>query len=298
MLKISKLAAISLVAVLPLAACSGDNTDKKAKETKEVKITETSKVAKPAGEMKKAENAANDAVVIVNGTNISKLMLDKHVQYRTRGQKIDLTPEQRKAVIEDLISLELLRQDAIKKNLDKDENIIAMIENVKRGELAQANVNQIKDKQKLTEEDLKKKYDEYLKGNSLDFNANHILVKTEDEAKNVIKEIDGGADFAETAKKHSVGPTGVKGGALGWFGSNQMVAEFTEAVKKLEVGAYTKEPVKTKFGWHVILLNETRPATVVPYEQMKKQLQMKADTEIIQNAIAELKKNAKIEIIK
>ena len=300
--KITKLAAISLVAILPLTACSGDDGDKKTAEpaAKEMKKTEP---AKTADNMKKDEMAAEvdsgaKAVVVVNGQKISQLMLDKHVEYRTRGKKVELTPEQRQAVIDDLVSLELLRQDAVKKNLDKDQTIVAIIENVKRGELAQANVNQIKEKQQLSEEELKNRYDQYVKENALDFNASHILVKTEQEAKNVIKEIDGGADFAETAKKHSVGPTGVKGGELGWFGPNQMVAEFTAAVKKLAVGAYTKEPVKTKFGWHVIILKETRPANVVPYDQMKKQLQMKADTEIIQNAIADLKKDAKIEIIK
>ncbi|THB73326.1 MAG: peptidylprolyl isomerase [Gammaproteobacteria bacterium] len=300
---ITKLAAISLIALLPLTACSGDDAENNTvaapkQNATEQKAPDTAKDApKPDANADTNTPAPEKTIVaVVNGTQITQLMLDKHVEYRTRGKKVTLTAEQRKAVIDDIISLELLKQDAIKNNLDKDAGLVAVLENVKRGELAQVNVNKIKEQGKTSEESIKKQYDEYVKNNALDFNASHILVKTEEEAKNVIKEIDGGAVFAEAAKKYSVGPTGVKGGALGWFGANQMVPEFTAAVKKLAVGAYTKEPVKTKFGWHVILLQETRPANVPPYEQMKKQLQMKAETDLIQNTIAELKKNAKIEI--
>ncbi len=300
MQKITKLAAVSIIALLPLTACSGDDSEKTTPQPAKVEQAKPATTNEKAEETKDVakETAAPDAtyVAVVNGTKISELMLQKHVQYRTRGQKITLTPEQRKAVIDDIISLELLKQNAVKQNLDKDKDVMAVIENVKRGELAQAYVNQLKESKKVSDEELKKQYDDYVKENALDFNASHILVKTEEEAKKAIAEIDGGADFAETAKKYSVGPTGVKGGDLGWFGAKQMVAEFTAAVKKLTVGAYTKEPVKTKFGWHVILLKETRPATVVPFDQMKQQLQMQADTQIIQDTIAELKKNAKIEI--
>mgnify|MGYP001548282341 CR=1 FL=1 len=302
MKRLTKIAAISAIAILPLTACSGDDKDKGADAIKNEKTAEIVKLeTKPSADMKKTEakTEATDTphVAIVNGVKISELMFAKHVEYRTRGKQINLTPDQRKAVINDLISLELLKQDAIKKNLDKRPEIVATIENVKRGEIAQANVNDLKVKSMLSEEQLKKEYDEFAKNSSVDFNASHILVKTEEEAKKVITEIDGGADFAEAAKKYSVGPTGVKGGELGWFGPNQMVPEFTEAVKKLEIGAYTKAPIKTKFGWHVILLKETRPTTIPPYEQMKKQLQMKAETKAIQSFINDLKENAKIEIV-
>ena len=90
------------------------------------------------------------------------------------------------------------------------------------------------------------------------YQASHILVEEEAKAKKIIVELDGGADFAELAKKYSTGPSGAAGGSLGWFGEGKMVAEFTAAVKELEIGAYSAMPVKTQFGWHIIKLSNRR----------------------------------------
>ena len=84
------------------------------------------------------------------------------------------------------------------------------------------------------------------------------MVEEEAKAKKIIVELDGGADFAELAKKYSTGPSGAAGGSLGWFGEGKMVAEFTAAVKELEIGAYSAMPVKTQFGWHIIKLSNRR----------------------------------------
>jgi peptidyl-prolyl cis-trans isomerase C len=92
---------------------------------------------------------------------------------------------------------------------------------------------------------------------SNEYNASHILVTTEEEAQALVTDLEGGADFAELAKEKSTGPSGPRGGELGWFGSGAMVAPFEEAVVALEVGAVSA-PVQTQFGWHVIKLNETR----------------------------------------
>ncbi len=306
---ISKIAAISLIALLPLSGCNSNEEGKKetkpvAAKTSEAKTPETKATEVKAAETKPMEEKAKPAasveptsVAVVNGVKISKLMFDKHAEYRTGGKKVQLSPDQRKGILDELVSLELLKQDAIQKEIDKQDDVIALIENHKRGAIAQAGVLKLKQSNVISDEDLQKKYDEYAKTNSNEYNASHILLKTEEEAKNVIKEIDAGGTFAELAKKHSVGPTGKNGGNLGWFGPKQMVKEFSDAVKTLTVGAYTKEPVMTKFGWHIILLQETRPATMVPFEQMKKQLRLEEEGKMIQDYLASLKAKSKVEIL-
>ncbi|ANT60602.1 peptidylprolyl isomerase [Salipiger sp. CCB-MM3] len=123
-----------------------------------------------------------------------------------------------------------------------------------------------------------------------EFNASHILVESEDEAKAIIEELQGGADFAEVAKEKSTGPSGPNGGELGWFSAGMMVEPFQAAVEKMEPGAITEAPVQTQFGWHVIKLNETRakeaPALDEVRDQIAQQVQQEAVKAYMDDAIA------------
>ncbi|MBV2359644.1 peptidylprolyl isomerase [Thalassococcus sp. CAU 1522] len=105
----------------------------------------------------------------------------------------------------------------------------------------------------------------------MEFNASHILVETEDEAKALVESLNGGADFAELAKEKSTGPSGPNGGALGWFGPGMMVPPFQEAVEAMEPGTISG-PVQTQFGWHVIRLNETRQTEAPAFDEVREQL--------------------------
>ncbi len=120
-----------------------------------------------------------------------------------------------------------------------------------------------------------------------EYNANHILVETEDEAKALIAELEGGADFETLAKEHSTGPSGPTGGALGWFGLGMMVPEFEQAVVALEPGAISG-PVQTQFGWHVIKLNETRLAEAPTLDQMREELTNEIQETAVREAIDSL----------
>ncbi|MDJ0826312.1 MAG: peptidylprolyl isomerase [Rhodobacter sp.] len=120
-----------------------------------------------------------------------------------------------------------------------------------------------------------------------EYNASHILVETEEEAQAIVAELDGGADFAETAKLKSTGPSGPGGGALGWFGPGRMVPEFEAAVKALEVGQVSA-PVQTQFGWHVILLNDSRLPEVPTVEQMRQELANEVWLDAMRAGIAEM----------
>jgi len=127
----------------------------------------------------------------------------------------------------------------------------------------------------------------------VEYNAAHILVETEEEALAVIETLDGGADFAETARESSTGPSGPSGGDLGWFGAGMMVGEFETAVKDMEPGDISA-PVQTQFGWHVIKLNEVRDQPRPTLEQLRPELENQLLQETVTGKLAELTEAAEI----
>lgn len=141
----------------------------------------------------------------------------------------------------------------------------------------------------LSEEDVAAAYDEqYANAEAGDeYNASHILVETEEEAKSIKEELDGGADFAALAREKSTGPSGPGGGSLGWFGPGMMVPSFEAAVVELEPGAISN-PVQTQFGWHVIKLNETRKTEAPSLESVREELELQLRQTRVQTAIEDV----------
>ena len=148
----------------------------------------------------------------------------------------------------------------------------------------------------LTDEAVKAAYDEKYAGDpGKEYHAAHILVETEDEAKALIAQLQEGADFATLAKEHSTGPSGPSGGDLGWFGTGQMVPEFEEAVVALEPGAFTLVPVQTQFGWHVIILHESRAAEAPTLDDVRGEIESELQTQLVEQRIEELRSTAAID---
>lgn len=127
--------------------------------------------------------------------------------------------------------------------------------------------------------------------------ARHILLKTEDEAKAVIQELDTGADFAELAKARSTGPSAAQGGDLGYFTADQMVPEFAAAAAAMEPGEHSAEPVKTQFGWHVIKLEDRREVAPPSFEEVASQLREEASRAAVEDVLKALREGAQIEIL-
>ncbi len=150
-------------------------------------------------------------------------------------------------------------------------------------------------KDAATDAAIKATYDEAAKNQKPDteFHAHHILVNSEDEAKNVAKRIKGGEDFAKVAGEVSKDP-GPKGGDLGWFTKDRMVPEFADAVAKMEPNQIS-EPIKTQFGWHVIRLDEKRPKTFPPLEQVRDQVSRYVVQKAQAELVTKLRDGAKIE---
>lgn len=149
----------------------------------------------------------------------------------------------------------------------------------------------------VTEEALRKSYEEKVAGQSgeEEAKARHILLESEDAAREVIAELDDGADFAKLAAEKSTGPSAAQGGDLGWFQAGQMVPEFSDAAYALEPGTYTKDPVKSQFGWHVILLEDKRVADAPTFEQMHDQLTAEMTRDLIQARLEKLRGETEVE---
>jgi peptidyl-prolyl cis-trans isomerase C len=148
-----------------------------------------------------------------------------------------------------------------------------------------------------TEEKLRVRYAQLKDGEGFaqeEVHARHILVGSEKEAKEVIAELEGGAEFAALAEQRSIGPSAPQGGDLGFFRREQMVPEFAEAAFALQPGAHTKEPVQTQFGWHVIEVLDRRMGTP-SYEETEPRLRQELAREILTALVADLRDDAEIE---
>ncbi|MBF9027494.1 peptidylprolyl isomerase [Rhodobacterales bacterium LSUCC1028] len=130
-------------------------------------------------------------------------------------------------------------------------------------------------------------------GGDLEWNASHILVATEEEAQNLIDQLNDGADFVALAQEFSTGPSGPNGGALGWFGTGMMVPEFETAVAGLEAGEISA-PVQTQFGWHVVKLNESRISAPPALEDVRADLEEELRRQRVDAYLAELTEAAEI----
>jgi peptidyl-prolyl cis-trans isomerase C len=239
-----------------------------------------------------------DAIASVNGQYISKKTLEdleKDIAQRSQGQSPAFPKEK---LVEELIQRELLVQDAVQKKLDKSPETLTQLEAAKKAILTQASLQNYLKTAPITDAEIKAEYDKQIGGSGTEYKASHILVKEEAEAKKLIAELDKGGKFAALANKHSLdAKESQNGGDLGWFNPGQMVAPFSEAVAKLEKGKYTKAPVKTQFGWHIILLEDSRKQTPPPLEAVKSQLTPMLQRQKIQTMVENLRKQAKVEIM-
>ena len=168
---------------------------------------------------------------------------------------------------------QLIQQSLLSHEVDADSKALRLsIENEIRALLATIALGEVEDAA-TTDELIEKAYnDQYLDAaGAKEFNAAHILVETEDEAKDLVTKLESGVDFAQLARAKSTGPSGPNGGALGWFGLGQMVPQFEQAVVIMEIGAISP-PVKTQFGWHVIMLNEKREKPAASLVEVRAQL--------------------------
>ncbi|QSA97966.1 peptidylprolyl isomerase [Methylococcus sp. EFPC2] len=236
-----------------------------------------------------------DVVATVNGTPITKdavAVMSAEIQQR-RGP--NGAPEDK--VIEELISRELLRQEAVTQKLDVDPSYLARIDGMTRILLSQIAAEHFIKNTSVSDEEAKKEYESRIGAmKATEYRARHILVDNEATAKDIVAKLQKGAKFDELAKKLSKDPGSKEhGGELGWFSPQQMVQPFSEAVGKLKDGEVTPAPVQTQFGWHVIQREEVREQQPPAFDQVKDQIKNLLQTQKLQQHIADIKGAAKIE---
>jgi len=248
-------------------------------------------VAQPAGA---AEDPMKKVIATVNGSDITEWTLQRYAQQRGRPQ-VQPDPQQRQMLIEELINRELIYQNAQQIGVDKTPAIQAEINHQRINIVASAMLNRSSSRFSVSEEEMKKEY-EQRKGElgGPELKARHILLESEQEAKDVIAELDNGADFETLAGQRSKGPSAVNGGDLGWFSPTEMVEEFSLAAAALTKGSYTRKPVKTQFGWHVIKLEDTRTVEPPPFESIKEQIRVGLQNKLMEKYIADLRAGADI----
>ena len=239
--------------------------------------------------------AADKSAAMVNGASIPQSRIDMRIKTAAAQGQPD-TPELRKAVREDLINLEVLSQTAKKLGLDKDGEVKAQIEIAKQSILAGAFVQDFAKKNPISDDLLKKEY-KNLKTSvgSKEYKARHILVETEAEAKSIISKLGKKAKFEKLAAKSKDVGSAERGGELDWAVPSNYVAPFSNAMTTLKKGEYTKEPVKSQFGWHIIKLDDIRDLKVPPFEELKGQLQQRMQQQSVQKEVSALRAKSKIE---
>ncbi|MEO8129279.1 MAG: peptidylprolyl isomerase [Bryobacteraceae bacterium] len=266
----------SAAAVLALGACSQDK-----------------------GTTSASPASKEPAAATVNGTPISQRTIDMMAKDAAGSGHPD-TPESRKAIIDQLALQMVVAEEAVKKGLDKTPEVREQIDAIRQSVLANAYVEDFIKRNPVSDEMLKAEYDRIKAGvTGTEFKARHILVEKEAEAKAIIAQLKRNpAAFEKLAKEKSRDPgSKPNGGELGWFDPKRMVPEFGAALAKLEKGKITEEPVKTQFGYHVILLEDSRPIEPPPLDAVKPQLQKQIQQQSVMKDIDALKAKAKIEIV-
>ncbi len=241
-----------------------------------------------------ATSAAADAIATVDGKQISSQMLDAMAKARMQKDSGTLTEEEKNRATDELIQLFVLSSAAEKAKLPKDPEIAIQLDLQRRSLLAQSIVQKHLEDNPVSDAELQAAYKESFGSQQTEYKARHILLESPNEAMDLIEQLDSGANFAALAEQHSTGPTANTGGDLGWFGAQQMVKPFSDAVAALDKGAYTPAPVQTQFGWHVILKEDQRDVAPPDMETVKAGLERQLLQQKIQQFLTDLRSKAKV----
>ena len=207
-------------------------------------------------------------------------------------------PEIYPRIVNELINQYLITKRAYEEKIDLDANVINLIQKSKDQILAKYWLNNFV-RNETREEKINQFYDNYLKSFSgfKEANASHILVKTREEAISIIEKLNKQSNFSELARIHSTGPSGKNGGELGWFAPGQMVKEFENATFALKKGETTQEPVETKFGFHIIKLNDIRDAKPKKLYEIRENIIDQITKNSLANLEKKIRKNHEITIV-
>ncbi|HUL97701.1 MAG TPA: peptidylprolyl isomerase [Usitatibacter sp.] len=244
----------------------------------------------------KEASSAPGSKVVVNGVTIPQSRFEAMNRELTAQGQPD-TPERQNAVKEELINREVLAQAAQKRGLDKNPDVAAQMDMARQAVLVRSLFEDEVKKNPITDAQLQQQYEIFKSSmGTNEYKVRHILVDKEDDAKQIIADLAKGGDFAKIAKEKSKDP-GSKdnGGDLDWGPAARYVKPFADAVMGMQKGQTSAVPVKTDFGYHVIRLDDVRPLTVPPFNEMREQFKQRAQQQQIQKMVVDLRSKSKIE---
>lgn len=286
--------------VVTLTGCQPGNEQQES-STSEPAIKTADTQASPATDsavdpaITTEDDKNNEVIASINDKQLS--MRDFEIYISRRMQDDPTAVNNPAAMLNELINKELLYQEAVKKGFDKREDVAIRVQQEIEGIIVGALVQEQLTDVDLSEEALKAEYDLQTADMALsEYKGRHILVATEEEAQAVIAELNLGADFIELAKSKSTGPSATQGGDLGWFQAEAMVPAFADAIKNMTKGETTKTAVKTRFGWHVIKLEDSRELNKPEYEASKERIKAILANKAAQSYLVKLREQATIDI--
>jgi peptidyl-prolyl cis-trans isomerase C len=262
---------------------------------------------KPAGDAAKPAADATAAkaadVATVNGKAITAETFNVFLQAVTGKPAAEATAEQKSQMLDQLINMTLAAQAAEKEGLQNNPDVKARTSLLTTQILAEAATEKYIKSHPVSETEVKAEYDAQVAHMPMEYKARHILVDTKEKAEAIIKELDEAAAkkqdvvalFGKLAAADSKDPSGKNGGELGWFNPQSMVKPFADAVAALKKGEFTQQPVQTQYGWHVILLEDTRAPAVPGFDEVKTQVEQLTQRKKLQAYLDELRKTAKIQ---
>jgi peptidyl-prolyl cis-trans isomerase C len=259
----------------------------------------TAACTKPSGDAQSDASgviSTKPAVATVNGKDISGDLYDIFLEAITNGQPDSLTDDQKSQALDQLISMWLAADVAKTEGMTKDPAIQARLELLRLQVLAEASTSKYAEAHPISDDEVRAEFDTQVAGMAKEYKARHILVDDEADAIAIIADIQGGKDFAKIAKEKSKDSGSAEnGGELGWFSPNTMVPPFADAVVALEKGKMTLVPVKSDFGWHIILLEDTREPEAPDFDQVKPQVESLVRRKKLQEYLDQLRSQADIQ---
>jgi peptidyl-prolyl cis-trans isomerase C len=236
-------------------------------------------------------------VATVNGEAIPESLFRYYALNTLQKNADNLTAAEREALLEELIQFKILEQAAREAGLPRERTIAVELELQRIRMLANAVATRHLERNPATAAELRAAYEEHLPQlTARQYKARHILLPSESEAAAVIAELEDGADFIALERAHSFGPNNEEGGDLGWFSLDETVGAFADAVRGMEVGSYSAQPVRTQFGWHVILLEDTRDPEAPAMDAVRDQLEAIVERRKLEAHLEELRERAEVEV--
>jgi peptidyl-prolyl cis-trans isomerase C len=260
---------LALLAPLVLAACN--------------------KAATPAPE------APGERVATVNGKALPKSEFDLYVANMSRQSGREVTADQKGQLLDQYISMQLAADEAEKAGIEKDQKVRDQLALARLQVLVDAGLQKYLEAHPVQESELRPEYDAQVAALPREYHARHILVDDQAAAVAITKELKGGADFAKLAAKRSKDSSSKSGGDLGWFTLDTMVKPFADAVKTMQPGQLTEQPVQSQYGWHVIKLEESRATSAPPFDEVKDRVKMFVQQKKLRTHLEELRNAAKVE---